>query len=291
MKIAFLQYGAGGDILLATPICKKLRQKYPNDHITWICFDIYRDLIKNNPDIDDYIAWPLTPGFTRTQQENQRWNEIKQYAYSNFDLVVAPQYWPDHTQDWNESDNRTLSDYMEQYANLGTIEDRTIVFQSTEKEKLVANDFVKKNNISPLPSPCDYYCIAPYANSVGSLLSNEQYSHIISKLQKPTVCFGSAQNSLIDNSISGLGLSFGVMHEIVKQSRGLIALESAPAICCSNLKHVPLVILRNKHSFNLNKIGLTNSKIRTSNILEIVLEYGSIDIGSVSTQISDFLNK
>jgi len=268
MRIAFLQFGAGGDILQATIICRKLRELYPNDEIVWICLDIYRDFIKNNPDIDSYIAWPLVPGLSRQQQEVQRWNEIKQYAYENFDKVIAPQYWPDHVADWSRNLKETLLDLMIEYAGLGPVENRKIIYDCNKKDESVAIDFMKKNKLEKR----NFICVAPYANSVGRLLKASDYIELQKHLRdKKVIFFGSKNDELLSFGVNALGTSIGVMYALFKRSSGFIGLESAPAIMCSNIYHVPMIVLRNPLTFDLNKIGLIACKIRIENITEIII--------------------
>lgn len=96
MNIAFLQFGGRGDMVMATAVLAEVRRLHPNDQITWICLDEYREVIADLRLIDSYIAWPLIPGIKRQHQELERWAEIKQYAARTFDKVYIPQHYPDH---------------------------------------------------------------------------------------------------------------------------------------------------------------------------------------------------
>jgi ADP-heptose:LPS heptosyltransferase/GT2 family glycosyltransferase/predicted SAM-dependent methyltransferase len=53
LKICLVRYGARGDVLLMTPVLRKIREKYKNIDIT-VSTD-YPDMIQNNPNIDHII--------------------------------------------------------------------------------------------------------------------------------------------------------------------------------------------------------------------------------------------
>jgi ADP-heptose:LPS heptosyltransferase len=277
MKIAFLQFGAAGDMMYATPICYRVRKLYPNDSITWICFDIYRDVIKNNPDIDNYIAWPLVPGQTRQQQEVQRWKEIQEYAYTNFDKVIRTQCWPwDNVPAnclWNDGDDRTIFDHQVLIANscdqsIGEIEDRYMVFRVSNNDIQKANEFLEKHDLL-IPDLKPFICITPYANTVGNKLSPDDYK-ILSK-KYPIIYFGGLNNQEIPWAIDGRGTTFSEMVAIAYYSKGIIGLESGPTYLMSTTMK-PLVVLRNPESFPLHKQGLVKCGFRRDdNIKEIII--------------------
>jgi ADP-heptose:LPS heptosyltransferase len=54
LKICLVRYGARGDVLLMTPIVRKIKEKYKNIHIT-ISTD-YPDMMRNNPYVDNIIS-------------------------------------------------------------------------------------------------------------------------------------------------------------------------------------------------------------------------------------------
>lgn len=299
MKIVFLSYGALGDCAYSSPICHRLRVLYPDAHITWIIFDIYRDFVSYNPDIDSYIAWPLTPGQTRQQQEVERWKEIQEYAYLNFDLVVRAQCWPwDNLPKeclWNENDERTIFDHQLQIANscepklgpLNSPNERKMIFECSKKDYykalkfLEANELVEKDTLGDKYSASvfdnfqcrslkkPFICITPFANTVGNALALDDYK-ILSK-KYPIVYFGGKDNQEIPWAIDGRGTTFGEMVAIAEKSIGAIILESGPGYLISTRMSVPIVVMRNPYSFNLNKQGLIKCGFRTTKIKEFVV--------------------
>lgn len=292
MKIAFLSYGALGDCSFSSPICHRLRVLYPDAHITWIIFDLYRDFVINNPDIDSYIAWPLTPGESRQQQEVQRWKEIQEYAYSNFDLVVRAQCWPwDNVPKecmWDPNDDRTIFDHQLAIANscdssiglLNEQNERDMVFVYSERDEQRAIDFLIKNDLGKKPQviigPPDFLhckpfiCIAPFANTNGMALDINDYKVLSEKY--PVVYFGGANNKKISWAIDGRGTTFGEMVAIAERSIGAIILESGPGYLISSRRSVPIIVMRNPYSFPLSKQGLVKCGFRTKRIKELVVK-------------------
>jgi hypothetical protein len=282
MKIAFLSYGAMGDCAYSSSVCHRLRILYPDSKITWILFDLYCDFVVNNPDIDSYIAWPLVPGEIRQQQEIQRWKEIQEYAYQNFDKVVRAQCWPwdgvSKENLWNEDDSRTIFDHQLAIANscdssIGQLletNDRHIIFQYSKRDVERGEKFIKNNNLVKRDGRCEHFvCITPFANTVGNAISLDDYKVLSEKF--PVVYFGGTNNQEIPWAIDGRGTSFGTMVYIAERSIGAIILESGPGYLISTRMNVPLVVMRNPYSFNLNKQGLIKCGFRTEKIKEIVV--------------------
>jgi hypothetical protein len=287
LKIAFLSYGALGDCAYSSPICHRLRFLYPEAEITWIIFDLYKDFVANNPDIDNYIAWPLVPGQTRQQQEVQRWKEIQEYAYVNFDLVVRGQCWPwDQLPTectWDEKDNRTILDHQIQIANLsepliGDLphnDDRKMVFHYSDRDTIRAKKFLINNDLivgvqqigEPMWKP--FICITPFANTVGNALSLDDYKVLSEKC--PVIYFGGTNNQKIPWAIDGRGTTFGEMVAIAERSIGAIILESGPGYLISTRMNIPIVVMRNPCSFPLHKQGLIKCGFRTEKIKELIV--------------------
>lgn len=293
-----LQFGAAGDIMYASPISRRVRELYQDATITWICFDLYLDCVKNNPFIDNYIAWPLVPGQGRQQQEVQQWKEIQEYAYHNFDLVIRTQCWPwDNLKShliWNETDDRTILDHNIQIANscdplIGKLEgpnDRRMIFECSSRDYLRALKFLEANGLvekDPLGKYYDsvlsnfqcrslkkpFVCITPFANTVGNALSLDDYKTLSEHWS--VVYFGGTNNQEIPWAIDGRGTSFETMVAIAEKSLGAIILESGPGYLISTRFDVPLVVMRNPYSFPLHKQGLVKCGFRTEKIKEIIV--------------------
>ncbi len=150
-KIAFLQFGVFGDMLLATAICHDLRKQNPKAQITWIALDVFREVLAHNPDIDDYIAWPMRLYIERQHQEYQRWLEIKEYADHNFDRVVIPQCSPDH--EWSLMKGVHLLDQMYKYAGITRSDNAKLRFGRYTKKVTHNTKLVTCNSRSGTQAP------------------------------------------------------------------------------------------------------------------------------------------
>jgi heptosyltransferase-2 len=58
--ILLMRFSSVGDIVLATPVAARLRRRYPQARITWLTDDGYLDLVRDNPDINQAVAYEYT---------------------------------------------------------------------------------------------------------------------------------------------------------------------------------------------------------------------------------------
>ena len=56
-KILFIRYSALGDILLATPYARALKEKYPKCRLTWLAACPYEQVLEGQPYIDRVLQW------------------------------------------------------------------------------------------------------------------------------------------------------------------------------------------------------------------------------------------
>jgi len=56
-RILIVKLAAYGDVLMATPLVKALREAHPDAYITWMVERNYLQAIDANPDIDEVIVW------------------------------------------------------------------------------------------------------------------------------------------------------------------------------------------------------------------------------------------
>ncbi len=56
-RIAIFRLAANGDILMASPLLKALREAYPNAHITWFIEHANLQSIVSNPFVDEVVVW------------------------------------------------------------------------------------------------------------------------------------------------------------------------------------------------------------------------------------------
>jgi len=61
-KFLIIRLSSIGDILLSTPFIRQVRKAYPNSKIDFIVKDIYKDLLKDNPNINELYCLKLDEG-------------------------------------------------------------------------------------------------------------------------------------------------------------------------------------------------------------------------------------
>jgi len=76
-----------GDIVLSTPLIKKIKAKYKNSRITYVTTPVGKSILKNNPNLDEIIAYDK-------RNEHRGIKGVmalgKKLKYKNFDLVITP---------------------------------------------------------------------------------------------------------------------------------------------------------------------------------------------------------
>ncbi|MEI8205638.1 MAG: hypothetical protein WCG03_02050 [Kiritimatiellales bacterium] len=62
MKIVLTQTGSMGDCLLTTTIARQIKEiDYPGCHLTWVIGERFKEVIENNPHVDEVIVLPMHP--------------------------------------------------------------------------------------------------------------------------------------------------------------------------------------------------------------------------------------
>lgn len=80
-KILIIRLSSIGDILLATPLVRILRQKFPDAQIDFLTKSRFAELLQSNPYLDQVIPFDDTAGFGELKHIKQR---IKQTKYDWF---------------------------------------------------------------------------------------------------------------------------------------------------------------------------------------------------------------
>ena len=91
MKIAIVKLSAMGDIIHAMVALQFIRKADPNIEIDWIVEESFRQILENNPHIDNILPINLK---SIKKDKKQLFNEIKKiksYANNHYDLVIDAQ--------------------------------------------------------------------------------------------------------------------------------------------------------------------------------------------------------
>jgi 3-deoxy-D-manno-octulosonic-acid transferase len=57
-RILLVRLSAIGDVVVATPVIRALRQAYPSAYLAWLVEEKAADIVRGNPDLDEVIVWP-----------------------------------------------------------------------------------------------------------------------------------------------------------------------------------------------------------------------------------------
>ena len=56
--ILIIRLSAIGDVVMASPLIRALRARYPQARIVWLAQPEVRDLLSAHPELDEVIVWP-----------------------------------------------------------------------------------------------------------------------------------------------------------------------------------------------------------------------------------------
>lgn len=87
MRVLIIHTAFIGDIVLSTPLIKKVKDLYPEAEITYVTTPAGASILKNNPNLSEIIAYD--------KRGNHKgilgvWELGKRLRYKNFDLVICP---------------------------------------------------------------------------------------------------------------------------------------------------------------------------------------------------------
>jgi lipopolysaccharide heptosyltransferase II len=77
-KILIIRLSSLGDVLLATPLIRQLRQKYPQVQLDFLVRDEYAELLRHHPGLSGLIEFDIQQGFTSLQKMRKK---IRQTRY------------------------------------------------------------------------------------------------------------------------------------------------------------------------------------------------------------------
>jgi heptosyltransferase-1 len=91
MKIAIVKLSAMGDIVHAMVVLQYIKKQIPKCQIDWIVEEIFVDVLKYNPHIDNILPINLKSIKKDKKQLFSQITLVKKYAQNNYDLVIDAQ--------------------------------------------------------------------------------------------------------------------------------------------------------------------------------------------------------
>jgi heptosyltransferase I len=77
-RILLVRLSAIGDVVVATPVIRALRQAYPSAYLAWVVEEKAADVVRGNPDLDDVIVWPRLSARGHGVGPAGRWYSLRQ---------------------------------------------------------------------------------------------------------------------------------------------------------------------------------------------------------------------
>ncbi len=134
-RILLGQLGSNGDCLYATTIARQIKHDFPGCHLTWAISDLCREVIKNNPHVDE--VWEVGVGKWLNMRETWKtfeqevWRSVKTGEY---DHVFTTQIFPNQFCNY---DGTVRPSIFRNYPRPITVPvDPVIVLTDDEKEKV-----------------------------------------------------------------------------------------------------------------------------------------------------------
>ena len=84
MKILIIRFSSFGDVLLTTPVIRKIKEKYPDSEIDFIVYEGFSEAVSLNPEIRNLIL------FDRKKSKDKKYvNEvIENLKKEKYDFVI-----------------------------------------------------------------------------------------------------------------------------------------------------------------------------------------------------------
>jgi hypothetical protein len=144
-KILLGMLVANGDCLLATVLAKQIKHDYPGCHLTWAISDLCRQVIENNPDVDEIWEVELPD---KKAGEKEGWFSFvaeaeKRKAAGDFDYVFFTQIYPSNVHHY---DGTTRGTIYKAYPGKITV-NATPVLRLSEDEIIAVRDFASEHNL------------------------------------------------------------------------------------------------------------------------------------------------
>ena len=146
VKVLLVQLAANGDCLFVTTIAKQIREvDYPGCHLTWLIGSRCRQVIENNPYIDEIIEIPLSTSENVQKQRDAIHEHIaKLGGYNKYDKIFITDFIEENYKNW---DGTTRASLFRSYPHKLKINPQPLIFLTTAEKSRVA-EFCLKNKIT-----------------------------------------------------------------------------------------------------------------------------------------------
>lgn len=91
MKICIVKLSALGDIIHSMVVLQFIKQKYPTSTIDWVVESAFKDILKNNPHVDNVITVNLKSIKKNKLKIFSEIKNIRKLSKNNYDIVIDAQ--------------------------------------------------------------------------------------------------------------------------------------------------------------------------------------------------------
>jgi hypothetical protein len=206
MKFLLGQLANNGDCLYATILARQIKHDYPEAHLTWAISSLCKQVIKNNPYVDEILEVQVSD----STQQRSAWDNFEQEVmrWQNgcrlFDQVINSQIWPNNFRNF---DGTIRPSILRVYENKISVAINNDIYLDDE-EINNARVFVKKYGIEAYEHSILFECASNSGQSyVTPDFALKVANLVVNKLNNVCVILSSNQkidtghNRIIDGSV------------------------------------------------------------------------------------------
>lgn len=276
-KILLVQLASLGDCLFVTTIAKQIKEiDYPKCHLTWMITSRCRQVIKNNPFIDNVIEIPLN---NLKDIQGSR-NSIAQYMNANnysalYDKIFVTDFTKENAKNWYGT---TRSSLFRSYPHELKINPQPIIFlDDTEKKNVATFCMHKKITDRTFNILVEY---APQSGQSRLNFHRVMYiaNQIVAKAHPPKIILSSVKafDTGNENIIDASSLSWRENAELANYCDLIVGCSSGISwLCTSNAtKQLPFIQVIDPNYMNGRfsasmKLDFLYFGIETANLIEM----------------------
>lgn len=230
MKILLVQLGAIGDCLLVTTIAKQIKEiDYPGCHLSWMILDRCKQVIENNPYVDEII--PIFEDGINAAREKigQFLDEVKEQGKTFDKIIITDNYITNEKIWFGPLRSMYHRVYQELTGNKIKISPETLIYLK-EEEKEKADKFAKKHNLDD--TDCFPILFECQPQSGQSTMNPGRALTISSEISKkyPNAKFIMSSKEKIEsenkNIIDGSELSYRETAQLINHCKLLVGISS-----------------------------------------------------------------
>lgn len=244
MKILLVQLAANGDCLFVTPIAKQIKEiDFPDCHLTWLIGTQYKQVLKNNPYIDEIIEIPSETKEDIGKNRKAVFQHISSLGEKiKYDKIFITDFVEHNI---HNCYGTTRSMLLRNYPLSIKIDPHPLIFLDHEEVEEV-NDFCKVNRISNQTFNVLFECSPQSGQSLMTLKKAIQIAkNVICKNESIKFILTSKESftNINENIIDGSSISFRANAELANHCNLLVGCSSGISwLCTSNhTKRIPFI--------------------------------------------------